>query len=78
MDGIVILYMVIGVCAVVLGYTIMRAVDFCFTKAEDQRRHKMKKAEIRCYNRGQQQMAINLTKKLNDNLLSTFQKMGDL
>ena len=78
MDGIVILYMVIGVCAVVLGYTIMRAVDFKFTEAEDQRRHKMKKSEIRCYNRGQQQMAINLTKKLNDNLLSTFRKMEDL
>lgn len=78
MDVVVILYMAIGVAAVVLGYTIMRAIDFKFTEAEDQRRHKMKKSEIRCYNRGQQQMDINLTKKLNDNLFDMCRKMGDL
>jgi type III secretory pathway component EscU len=78
MDVIVIGYLVVSVVAVVIGYALVRAIDFGFTKAEDVRRHKFRKDEIKCYHKAQGRMAMDVTKSINDKMLEMFKNMGDL
>lgn len=78
MDGFIFVYFAAAVVAAVIGYTAIRWIDFGFTKVEDKRRYGMAKGCIRCYNNGQKQMALSLTKELNKNLYEMYRKMSEL
>lgn len=78
MDVLFIAYLGICVAAVVIGYALVRAIDFKFTEAEDVRRHKFRKDEIKCYHKAQGRMAMDVTKSINDKMFEMFKNMGDL
>lgn len=72
------IYLCTAVVALVIGYAMIRGIDFLFTKQEDKRRYKYAKGCIQSYNDGQKRMAQSLIKGINNNLYEMYKKMGDL
>ena len=78
MDWVFVIYLLIGIVGVVIGYLGIRAIDYAFGKKESNRRYNHVKGCIKCFNQGQRQMAISLTKEINRNLFDMYKKLGDL
>lgn len=89
MDKVYICYMVLICAAAVASYGIIRFIDYLFHKREmrnefamnelvDQRRYRMAKGCILSFTTSQKQMALSLTKELNDNLLKMYKDMSEL
>lgn len=71
------IYLAASMMAIVLVYTAMRAIDYAFSKREDDRHYGYDLGKINYARHQLGKLSRDVSKTINDGLMDAFRNMGD-
>lgn len=78
MENLFYIYLTTAVVAAIIFYAAARAIDYAFTKKRDAYLAEAVKDGIHAAGEEIRWLSIDVARQINDSMMETFQKMGDL